>query len=99
MSVALMTPSDIWVLRLFVAGPSPRSMRAIENLRRICSEMLGGRHDLQVIDLYQQPELAQNEQIVALPTLIKQHPLPRCVLIGDLSNTRDVLRQLNLSLT
>jgi circadian clock protein KaiB len=87
---------DMWVLRLYVAGQSPRSLRALANVRRICSDQLTGRHDLEVIDLYQQPELAQDAQIVALPTLVKQRPGPRCMLIGDLSNTQDVLRGLDL---
>ncbi|HSI47468.1 MAG TPA: circadian clock KaiB family protein [Ideonella sp.] len=88
---------DMWVLRLYVAGQSPRSLRAQANIRRICSDLLPGRHDLEVIDLYQQPELAQDAQIVALPTLVKQLPGPRRVLIGDLSNTQDVLRELELT--
>jgi len=94
MSAAL----DVWVLRLYVAGQSPRSLRALANVRKICSDLLPGRHDLEVIDLYQQPELAQEAQIVALPTLIKKSPVPSRMLIGDLSNTQDVLRELDLSL-
>ncbi len=91
--------SDLWVLRLYVAGQSPRSLRALANVRKICGDLLAGRHDLEVIDLYQQPELAQGAQIIALPTLIKQSPEPRCMLIGDLSNTQDVLRELDLAVT
>jgi circadian clock protein KaiB len=89
--------ADIWVLRLYVAGQSPRSLRALANIRKICSELLPGHHDLEVIDLYQQPELAQDAQIVALPTLVRQLPVPQRMLIGDLSNTRDVLRELDLA--
>ncbi len=89
---------DKWVLRLYVAGQSPRSLRALANIRKICLDLLPGRHDLEVIDLYQQPELAQDAQIIALPTLVKQLPSPHRMLIGDLSNTRDVLRELDLSL-
>lgn len=85
------------MLRLYVAGQSPRSLRALANIRKICSEMLPGQHDLEVIDLYQQPELAQDAQIVALPTLVKRSPSPRCMLIGDLSRTQDVLRELDLA--
>jgi circadian clock protein KaiB len=88
---------DMWVLRLYVAGQSPRSLRALANIRRICSDLLPGRHDLEVIDLYQQPELAEDAQIVALPTLVKQRPSPHRMLIGDLSNTQDVLRELALA--
>jgi circadian clock protein KaiB len=87
---------DIWVLRLYVAGQSPRSLRASSNIRKICADLLAGRHDLEVIDLYQQPELAQQAQIVALPTLVKQLPRPECTLVGDLSNTDAVLRKLDL---
>lgn len=86
-----------WVLRLYVAGQSPRSLHALANIRRICSDLLPGRHDLEVIDLYQQPERAQDAQIVALPTLVKQSPSPHRVLIGDLSQTQDVLRALDLA--
>jgi circadian clock protein KaiB len=88
----------MWVLRLYVAGQSPRSLRALANIRRICGDLLPGRHDLEVIDLYQQPELAQDAQIVALPTLVRQMPKPNRMLIGDLSNTQEVLRELDLSL-
>ena len=91
------TAPDMWMLRLYVAGQSPRSLRALANVRKICSDLLPGRHDLEVIDLYQQPELAQGAQIVALPTLVKQSPSPPCMLIGDLSDTQEVLRQLDLS--
>ena len=91
------TAPDLWMLRLYVAGQSPRSLRALANVRKICSDLLPGRHDLEVIDLYQQPELAEDAQIVALPTLVKQSPSPPCTLIGDLSNTQDVLRRLDLS--
>lgn len=89
--------ADLWVLRLYVAGQSPRSLRALANIRRICADLLPGRHDLEVIDLYQQPELAQDAQIVALPTLVKQLPRPHRMLIGDLSSTQDVLRELELA--
>lgn len=89
--------TDTWVLRLYVAGQSPRSLRALANIRKICSDLLPGRHDLEVIDLYQQPELAQDAQIVALPTLVKESPAPLRMLIGDLSNTQDVLRDLELA--
>jgi circadian clock protein KaiB len=91
------TTAELWVLRLYVAGQSPRSLRASANIRRICGDLLPGRHDLEVIDLYQQPELAQDAQIVALPTLVRQLPTPHRMLIGDLSNTQDVLRELDLA--
>lgn len=93
-----MSPAGPWVLRLYVAGQSPRSLRALSNIRKICSERLPDRHQLEVIDLYQQPELAQDAQIVALPTLVRKLPLPLRILIGDLSDTRAVLRDLDLQL-
>ncbi len=93
------TPPELWVLRLYVAGQSPRSLRALANVRKICSELLPDRHELEVIDLYQQPELAQDAQIVALPTLVRQSPTPQRMLIGDLSRTEDVLRELDLPCT
>lgn len=89
--------ADVWVLRLYVAGQSPRSLRALANIRTICGRLLPGGHDLEVIDLYQQPELAQDAQIVALPTLVRQQPLPARMLIGDLCDTQAVLRQLDLA--
>ncbi len=83
-------------LRLFVAGTNGRSQRAIENLRRLCSERLPGRFDLEVIDIYQQPELASYYQVVAAPTLVKLAPAPLRRIIGDLSETARVLRGLDL---
>jgi circadian clock protein KaiB len=73
-----------------------RSMRAIENLKEICEEHLQGRYDLEVIDIYQKPALAKDEQIVALPTLIKKLPLPLRRVIGDLSDTEHVLFGLDI---
>src|SRR5262245_29641441 len=73
-------------LRLFVTGATPRSSRAIGNIRAICEQMLPGRFDLEVIDVHQQPWLARHEQVLAAPTLIKRLPLPLRRLVGDLSN-------------
>jgi circadian clock protein KaiB len=84
------------VLRLYVTGMTPRSTRAVENVRLICEEHLQGRYDLEVIDIYQQPILAKGEQILAAPTLIKKLPLPLRRVIGDLSNTERVLLGLDL---
>jgi len=93
-------PSDAeashYVLRLYVAGQSPKSLAAIINLKKICEENLKGRYELQVIDLYQQPQLAQGEQIIAVPTLIKKLPAPLRRIIGDLSNTERVLVGLDI---
>ena len=88
--------SERYVLRLYVTGMTPRSTRAVENVRRICEEHLHGRYDLEVIDIYQQPTLAKGEQIVAAPTLVKKLPLPLRRVIGDLSNTDKVLLGLDL---
>jgi circadian clock protein KaiB len=85
-----------YVLRLYVAGTTARSALAIANLKEICEEHLKGRYDLQVIDLYQQPELAKGEQIIAVPTLIKKLPPPIQKIIGDLSNFERVLIGLDL---
>ena len=83
-------------LRLYVAGTTPRSARAIANIKEICEEHLNGRYDLQVIDLYQQPMLAEGNQIIAMPTLIKALPLPLRRIIGDLSDRDRVLIGLDL---
>ena len=83
-------------LRLFVTGTTPRSARAIQNIRAICEEKLQGRYDLEVIDIYQHPEQAKPEQIVVAPTLVKRLPLPVRRLIGDLSDQERVLAGLNI---
>ena len=85
-----------YVLRLYVTGATSKSTRAIENIRRICETELNGRYDLQIIDVYQKPSLAKDEQIVALPTLVKKLPLPLRKLVGDLSDTERVLFGLDL---
>src|SRR4030067_2561212 len=79
-----------YVLRLYVAGMTPKSTQAIANVKRICNEHLAGRYELDVIDIYQQPKLAKGEQIIAAPTLIKKLPLPLRRLIGDMSETESV---------
>ena len=85
-----------YVLRLFVTGTTPRSMRAISNIKEICKEHLQGRYDLEIIDLYQYPKLAKGEQIIALPTLIKKLPLPIRRLVGELSDSEKVLFGLDI---
>jgi circadian clock protein KaiB len=85
-----------YVLRLYVTGLTPRSTRAVDNVRAICETHLQGRYDLEVIDIYQQPVLAKGEQIIAAPTLIRKLPLPLRRIIGDLSNTERVLVGLDL---
>ncbi|CAN5382153.1 circadian clock KaiB family protein [soil metagenome] len=84
-------------LRLYIIGASPNSSRAISNLKAICEAYLMGRYELEIIDVYQQPLMLQNEQIIALPLLIKKSPFPERRLIGDMSDTKKVLRGLNLS--
>jgi circadian clock protein KaiB len=75
---------------------TPKSTRAITNIKAICEEYLRGRYALEVVDVYQQPRLAQGEQILAIPTLVKKLPLPLRTLVGDLSNTERVLLGLDL---
>jgi circadian clock protein KaiB len=88
---------DEFVLRLYVTGTTARSTRAVANLREVCEHHLADRYELEVIDVYQQPELAAREQLVAVPTLIKRLPLPLRRLIGDLSDRQRVLAGLDLS--
>lgn len=88
--------ADRYILRLYVTGLTPRSSRAITNLKAICDEYLDGRYDLDVVDIYQQPDLAQRNQIIAAPTLIKQLPLPMRRIIGDMSDRDRVIVSLDL---
>jgi circadian clock protein KaiB len=85
-----------YLLKLYVTGTTPQSVKAISNIKQICEEHLKGRYDLEVIDLYQQPGLAKGEQIIAAPTLIKKLPLPLRRIIGDMSGTERVLVGLDL---
>lgn len=84
------------VLRLFVTGATPRSVRAIENLREVLESELPGRYDLEVIDIYQHPEAASEHQVIAAPTLVKLFPEPVRRIIGDLSDVERVLRGLGI---
>jgi circadian clock protein KaiB len=86
-----------YILRLFVTGASPNSVKAITNLKELCEAHLKGRYLLEIIDVYQQPALAKEQQIIALPLLIKRFPLPERRMIGDLSNTEKVLKGLGLN--
>lgn len=90
------SPKENYLLRLYVTGSTPHSVRAIDNIKKICEEHLKGRYELEVIDLYLTPNLAQGDQIIATPTLIKKLPLPLRRIIGDLSNTERVLVGLDL---
>src|ERR1700690_2100631 len=87
-----------YVLRLYVSGSTLKSALAVKNIKRICEQYLKNRYDLKVIDIYQQPNLARDEQIVAVPTLIKRLPSPLRRLVGDLSNLKKVLFGLDLGL-
>lgn len=85
-------------LRLFITGASPNSVRAVINIRNICESYLKDRYDLQIIDVYQDVALARQEQLIALPLLIKKLPLPERKLIGDLSETEKVLKALEVEM-
>ena len=87
---------DRWVLRLYVAGQTPKSVAALANLKKVCEEYLAGKYTIEVIDLLVHPELAQGDQIVAIPTLVRKLPEPIRRIIGDLSNTERVLVGLQL---
>lgn len=80
-----------WQLRLYVAGQTPKSIAALINLKKLCETHLAGRYEIEVIDLVQNPQLAEGDQIIALPTLIRRLPKPAKKLIGDLSNEVRVL--------
>ena len=88
--------ADTFVLRLYVAGQTPKSIAAFANLKKICEEHLQGRYQIQVIDLLENPQLARNDQILAIPTLVRKLPQPIRKIIGDLSNTERVLVGLNI---
>src|SRR5688572_5149860 len=95
-TAAKTSPSERYVLRLYVTGMTARSARAVKNLQAVCDEYLKDRYDLEVVDIYQQPVLAIGEQIIAAPTLIKKLPLPMRRIIGDMSNRERVLLGLDL---
>jgi circadian clock protein KaiB len=85
-----------YTLRLYVTGATPKSIRSIRNIKEICEEHLNGHYNLEVIDIYQQPVLAQGEQIIAAPTLIKKLPLPLRRFIGDMSDREKILLGLDI---
>lgn len=96
-----MEPTDdpvepMFDLRLYVAGQSPKSLRAIENLRLVCEEHLAGRYRVELIDLLENPKLARGDEIIAVPTLVRKLPEPIRKIIGDLSDTDKVLVGLQL---
>lgn len=88
-----------YILRIYITGTTPHSMRAIVNTRKICEEHLHGRYELEIVDIAQHPTLAEGEQIIAAPTLIKKLPLPLRRFIGDMSHTEKILLGLDLRQT
>jgi circadian clock protein KaiB len=91
------SPTDgTYHLRLYVAGQSPKSVRAVENLRRVCEEHLAGRYTIELVDLVEHPHLARGDEIIAVPTLVRKLPEPMRRIIGDLSDTERVLVGLQL---
>lgn len=88
--------TESWCLRLYVAGQSPRSLRAFENLKELCETHLAGRYQIEIIDLMENPKLARGDQIVAVPTLVRKLPEPVRKIIGDLSDSDRVLVGLDL---
>jgi circadian clock protein KaiB len=90
------TDSEIWELRLYVAGQTPKSITAFANLKRLCEDHLPGRYRIEIIDLLENPQLAAGDQIVAIPTLVRKLPEPLRKIVGDLSNTERVLVGLQL---
>jgi circadian clock protein KaiB len=91
-----MTTTERWDLRLYTAGQSPKSLAALSNLKRICDEHLAGRYSIEVIDLMKNPRLAKDDEIVAIPTLVRKLPQPLRKVIGDLSNEERALVGLQL---
>jgi circadian clock protein KaiB len=88
--------AETFLLRLYVAGQTPKCIRAFANLKRICEEYLAGRYHIEMVDLLQNPQLARGDQILAVPTLVRRLPEPIKKIIGDLSNTERVLVGLDL---
>ena len=87
---------EIWILKLYVAGQTPKSIAAFANLNKICDEHLAGKYRIQIVDLLKNPKLAKGDQIIAIPTLVRHLPSPVKKIIGDLANTERVLVGLNL---
>ena len=87
---------EVWLLRLYVAGQSPKSLQAVSNLTRICDEHLAGRHEIEIVDLVEHPSLARADEILAIPTLVRRLPSPPRKIIGDLSDTERVLVGLHI---
>lgn len=90
------TDPDFWKLRLYVAGASPKSLKAFANLRKLCEEHLRGRYEIEIIDLVKQPALARTDDIVVIPTLVRALPEPIRKIIGDLSDPERVMLSLRV---
>jgi circadian clock protein KaiB len=90
------TDNNYWELRLYVAGQTPKSVTALANLKKYCEQHLQGRYKLEVVDLLQNPQLAEGDQILAIPTLVRKVPVPIRKIIGDLSNEERVLVGLDI---
>ena len=88
---------DPYIFRLYVTGASPNSLRAIANTRELCEEHFSENYELEIIDVHQQPSVARQENIIALPLLIKKHPLPEKRLIGDMSDMERVLKSIGVT--
>ena len=96
MSATQDTSTEKWNLRLYTAGQSPKSLAALANLKRVCEEHLAGRYHIEVIDLLKNPRLAKDDEIVAIPTLVRKLPEPLRRIVGDLSDTERALVGLQL---
>jgi circadian clock protein KaiB len=90
-SASMETENEKWILRLYIAGQTPKSLTALSNLKKICEEHLAGKYTIEIIDLQENPGLGRKDQIMAIPTLVRKLPPPIKKIIGDLSNTERVL--------
>lgn len=91
------TDADKFVLRLYITGNTPNSIKAVANIKMLCEEVLQGRYEMKVVDIYQDPSQASEDQVVAIPTLVKASPLPRRRLVGDMSSRERVLAGLGIA--
>jgi circadian clock protein KaiB len=89
-------PKEIWELRLYIAGQTPKSILALKNITKYCREHLEGKYTIEIVDLLVNPQLAEGDQIFAIPTLVRKFPVPLRKIIGDLSNEEKVLVGLNI---
>jgi circadian clock protein KaiB len=94
--LSLVEDEQVWSLRLYVAGQTPNSLHAFANLTRLCEEHLPGRHEIEIVDLVEDPARAEHDDVLAVPTLVRRCPLPQRKIIGDLSNSERVLDGLRI---